>query len=135
MILLIADLWSVSVRRNMPADPDLPRFPKPEHVIGFYRRRPPDEEVSTDVPLRQAFEPLQRGQIRSPAHLLWKEELHLRHERFFGFCTRWSAIGVAVICIFVMISPKCIQAGELRYFPRIVEVDDRVQGRKRHNGR
>jgi hypothetical protein len=78
--------------------------------VSDYRRRPPDEDVSIEVPLRHAFEPLQRGQILSPAQLLWKDVLHLRQERFFVFCTGRSASNVAVVCNLVMISPICCQA-------------------------
>ena len=48
----------------------------------FGQRRPPDETKSAELPSRQVVVPLQRGQMRSPAHLLGNVSWHIRHWRF-----------------------------------------------------
>jgi hypothetical protein len=58
------------------------------------------------VPFRQVLELLQREQIRSPDHWLWKVWLHLRHWRIFGTSDEGLSIAVSVAGDVVMPVPS-----------------------------
>lgn len=76
--------------------------------------------VAGGIPLRHAWELLQREQIRSPDHWLGKVVLHRRHRRTLGTSQDCCRVGASPVVESVMSAPlrRRTAAGDRRVFPR-----------------